>query len=1116
MIMSQSSIAADPYDKIEQDSFGPYQDYIRFLSMIHRNRCDKESEGRRGYHGNHLRDSSAIVHSQRIGEDRQEAQSMSGNKEHTLLAPVRAALSQRRRHTKTPCCEETPVLYTFTEFRIGPISENTSLRRPQMVNGLMSSREAWRCAASAALFIGVVTQMASARRSRFRGSRSFINDPELLARGQRRDDPAVNLPAGWTQYEDPLTGHFYYFDTTTGVTSWEIPQADTISSLPDCTQDMVKSAYTRCDPLTSSRSLAFFHTTPCKSGVPLPPTVMGLPCNNSCNPGSYLPLGAPTCAPCKPGTYSVGGGVLFTNWEHLPVGMTSYCRFQLEADRAQECSAWVLNGTFIDSGLMRGKRLVDSILEYKVELLRAGSVMFEFRVDAERRWDGLYFAVDGVKKMEMVSYQFQYTPVTIPLGAGFHTLQWVYHKDVAYEMGEDKAWIRSIEVLGTQANVDSCNVCPTGRYSEAGSALCTLCPTNSFADKSGSGTCQPCNAPGEVDRPHMYSYPGSATCSPSIPCVAEDITISYGRCDEATGMRSKTYMYKQPQICFGGAELPASEETTCAPCDPGMYRDGSECVYCPSGTYNPNTTISGLTVCSVCPAGSIAKKVQYFHKAFEPEHFQKLIADGEISTGCANGFCGQDGWRPLGDKIDTGVGNGQVADIWLSLEVVLETVGEISFKFSVRTSNAENILQMYVDDRRMWSLETLQAMSEIGESLQFAADVPAGVHVITWVFHKEREYSWMDEEESAPSTGGEDRATIEEILVTGVAQGGSVKCTPCDAGYYSDTVSSVCVPCQPGYYSASSGLATCTACDVGFFASGLGSTGCQQCGHGTTSEAGASSCNVSASQCRFNVNSNVAYDLSGLARVGGPMWGPVNDPNNSMSYFINLCTQDGSNTTCEGRDGAGIQTFACQQATVSDEFHENYLAVSLGSVMGFYPLETDPRSGLVVSFEGGTPCSNGNLRSLNITMLCDRSAGPGEPTLYPGSAVEFDKCRYHLLWLSEFACPMCSEEDMVAIPGECSITGKRPISMAWSEPKRCYGGQRLPGVRFEDCVAVVLDKTKVAIIVLASSAVFLLLCLALVFLYLRNRKIYREYSVLKEQNEADMELERYTLDEEDQ
>jgi diphthamide biosynthesis methyltransferase len=37
---------------------------------------------------------------------------------------------------------------------------------------------------------------------------------------------------------------------------------------------------------------------------------------------------------------------------------------------------------------------------------------------------------------------------------------------------------------------------------------------------------------------------------------------------------------------------------------------------------------------------------------------------------------------------------------------------------------------------------------------------------------------------------------------------------------------------------------------------------------------------------------------------------------------------------------------------------------------------------------------------------------------------------------------------------------------------------------------------------------FVALSSGLVFMYLRNRKIYREYSVLKEQNEAELELDR--------
>ena len=59
--------------------------------------------------------------------------------------------------------------------------------------------------------------------------------------------------------------------------------------------------------------------------------------------------------------------------------------------------------------------------------------------------------------------------------------------------------------------------------------------------------------------------------------------------------------------------------------------------------------------------------------------FQKYLDRGEMKTGCSGGFCGSGGWRPMGDKLDTGVGNGQVADVWLSLKVSLETFGQVQF-----------------------------------------------------------------------------------------------------------------------------------------------------------------------------------------------------------------------------------------------------------------------------------------------------------------------------------------------------------------------------------------------------------------------------------------------------
>lgn len=146
-----------------------------------------------------------------------------------------------------------------------------------------------------------------------------------------------------------------------------------------------------------SRALDYFYTEPCKSGVPLPPTVNNLPCNITCGPGEFLPLGAPACAKCDPGTYSIGGGYKFSNWEVFPEGMKTFCRFQLDADTTQECSGWILNGTYVYSGDMRGKRLMDSVLQYQGEWQSAGSVEFEYKVDAERKWDGLFFQIDGVK-----------------------------------------------------------------------------------------------------------------------------------------------------------------------------------------------------------------------------------------------------------------------------------------------------------------------------------------------------------------------------------------------------------------------------------------------------------------------------------------------------------------------------------------------------------------------------------------------------------------------------------------------------------------------------------------------------------------------------------------------
>jgi len=380
----------------------------------------------------------------------------------------------------------------------------------------------------------------------------------------RGDAQAVDmgLPPGWTELTDPVTHRTYYFHADSKVTSWDIPQPDTVTVLPKCADADIGSSYTRCDPESGARELTFFFKRQCKDGAPLPPTVTGLPCNITCNPGQYLPLGRSECNSCEPGTYSIGGGNKYMSWDAMPVGTSTRCFFQLEADRDTPCTGWVLNGSYIHSGEMKGFRLVDSILEMKVELLRAGSVAFEYRVDAERRWDGIYFAVDGQNAMQLKSYQFQYESFVWPLTAGFHTLQWIYHKDVAYEMGEDKAFIRAIQIMGTNFNSASCDPCPKGHSSNPGSAECVPCVVNTYSDAPGSATCKPCNPPGAPQT--KYALPGATACLPSKPCTSEDIVTSFSDCGTDGKKRTRRQAYSQPKICSGGvAPLPDAEVCVC-------------------------------------------------------------------------------------------------------------------------------------------------------------------------------------------------------------------------------------------------------------------------------------------------------------------------------------------------------------------------------------------------------------------------------------------------------------------------------------------------------------------------------------------------------------------------
>jgi hypothetical protein len=133
-------------------------------------------------------------------------------------------------------------------------------------------------------------------------------------------------------------------------------------------------------------------------------------------------------------------------------------------------------------------------------------------------------------------------------------------------------------------------------------------------------------------------------------------------------------------------------------------------------------------------------------------------------------------------------------------------------------------------------------------------------------------------------------------------------------------------------------MTVCTPCRPGEYAPGWASDSCRTCGHGTHSGIGATSCDVSSEHCQYKVDDNTVYDLHKLAKINEPQY-KVEDTNHSVIYYVNLCGQTHTNTTCLGRDGDPIYGLACQQGTATDSISGQSFAVGLGDTMAFYDLQ---------------------------------------------------------------------------------------------------------------------------------------------------------------------------------
>ncbi|XP_034231300.1 UPF0577 protein KIAA1324-like homolog [Thrips palmi] len=613
-------------------------------------------------------------------------------------------------------------------------------------------------------------------------------------------------------------------------------------------------------------------------------------CHISCEAGFYYDLGDLSCRMCRPGTYSLGGGVLLESFQdRLPDGFTS----QVETFRSSftthrglagdiDCSqfGWRARGGYLAS--LGGP--CAATLTYDVHLVKPGNLTYTYQYpDKDVIFD--FEAQNAQCQSLRDSKEFrwpQYTreagewkKQTVRLLTGQNVLQW---KTLGMDHGQSRpVVIKSIEISGVSLT-SPCLPCRAGTFSEGGARLCTECPENTYSDSEAS-SCRACNPVTE------YASKGSPSCRPRLPCSRQDYYEKRTPCD-ADKQTQRVYEWIAPKICRddlpGAEQLPLpSPRRQCAPCNPGMdYGNGSSCEPCPRGSWS-----DGNTACRACPPGSTPNYgIQVARWVELPSFMSAACLEPDGST-CQSGA----GWQVAGTYIHTTRHHSSGAYLLLSITVAgfrskggvtvtgaaggaarrLE-VGRVEFSFELDCNAECEFVFLQTSDTKGMTVVESWSQRQARQTYSYAV-MQNDSYTFSWAFQQLGSgpagavdavagAMGLGVDDDGARRGFVDMAKIFFINVTNTVDGGAASCLPC----HHDSDSEGCLPCPPGQYMEPNGTG-CHFCPPDttavepLVAARLGQDACQPCGPGLHAENGGS-CETN---CVFDID-DYTYDLRAL------------------------------------------------------------------------------------------------------------------------------------------------------------------------------------------------------------------------------------------------------------
>uniref|UniRef100_A0A674BW37 Endosome-lysosome associated apoptosis and autophagy regulator family member 2b n=1 Tax=Salmo trutta TaxID=8032 RepID=A0A674BW37_SALTR len=851
--------------------------------------------------------------------------------------------------------------------------------------------------------------------------------------------------------------------------------------------------YTECDSVGSRWRVAIPHNLGTCSALPTP--TRGTDCSFSCAAGEFLEMSAQQCTPCAAGSYSLGSGVRFDQWDTIPAGFTSLATYMdpgPSGEESQACnsSSWTPQGVYLESS--RDECTVS--LVYAVHLEKQGSVSFSYQYPDNNIFFEFYVQNEQCQEMAQTDDQKwiklttngEWDTHTVNLKSGTNILYWRTTGILVGGKMVKPVLLRNIQIEGNDRSYP---------YSLSSHSPIFSLP---FCIITGSYPLQ------------NSSAPGWSQCKERPPCSEKDYFQIHTACD-SEGKTQVMYRWVEPRICeenvIGAVALPPTgAREACPPCNPGYYNtNDSTCFPCPPGTHS-----DGTSVCEECPAGTEPVL------GYEYKWWNVLPSNMKTSL-----ICCRSGWEVAGDHIRSGAGGSDNDYLILNLHVPgfklpTSLAGMTGSEFGRITFVFETICSADCELYFMMSTTVVESWEGSKERQSYTHIMTRNASVsYTWAFQRTNQAQDVRRYIT-------DVVILYSVSVTNVQDGVASACRACALLSQSSQRSGSCIPCPAGFY-IDRDTNRCQECPPNTYLSGhhtYGEDACLPCGPGSKSNKEHSRCYSDCSFSHTENNRTLTFDLSSLSTVASLTIGPsfTSKGTKYLHVFnVSLCGHQGKmaavctdNVTDLANKDMGsdstqfvnsVDSFICQSTIIPADGRGFRMALASQSI-SLADTFLGEMANLICVFvfdslflrstQATGSCERG--RSAVMTIRCNpEKTDRGQltvPSVCPAGTC--DGCTFHFLWESGSACPSCTQDDYHQIEGACK-GGVQVTLSVWNEPKLCTKGMSLPAKSSAPCEAIALW-LKVGV---GGGAFLAVLLVSLTFYFWKkNKRLEYKYSRL--------------------